>query len=372
MDDESTMLDIVIIGRGPAAAAALIALRPFGLRVGVIASPATCQDRIGETLSPASKTVLRDLEIYDQFLEEGHRQAHTTFSSWGTDQLVERHAILNVEGGGWYLDRNRFEAFLWKCADGVATVEIDSTLADSQPTNFGWILKSHSGREMAARFVIDCSGRSAVFAGRLAKRHRDDTLVAACSFLEQVDTGIEPTAATVIEARPEGWWYSALIPDGRLVICEFTDRDLFDSKLSDSPDAWRRHVEQTNWTARRVESAGYEISGVPQFATAASVWLEDVAGLNWAAAGDAAAAFDPLSSHGLTAALWTGRQSAASAIAALNGDESALRKYADNVAVGVDQYRRQREAIYRQETRFRDQPFWQRRSREERTSDSGR
>jgi len=370
--NESTLFEIAIVGRGPAAAAALIALRDAGLSVGVIAPPRTFGDRVGETLSPAAKAVLKKLGIYDRFLGEGHRAAHTTFSSWGTDQLVERHAILNVEGGGWYLDRNRFESFLWNRADGVATSEIDSALAHSQPTESGWLLRSHDRREMSARFVIDCSGRPSVFAGRQAKRHRDDTLVAACSFLEQVDTGIEPTAATVIEARPDGWWYSALIPDGRLVVCEFTDRDLLDAKLSNNPDAWRRRVEETTWTARRIESAGFDVSRVPCFATAASVCLEDVAGPNWAAGGDAAAAFDPLSSHGLTTALWTGRQSAVAALAALEGDESALRKYSDDVAAGVLQFQRQRQRIYSQEKRFRDQPFWQRRSREERSLDSSR
>lgn len=399
--NESALFDIAIVGRGPAAAAALIALRDAGLRVGVIAPPQTSGDRVGETLSPAAKPVLKELGIYDRFLEEGHRRAQTTFSSWGTDQLVERHAILNVEGGGWYLDRNRFETFLWNCADGVATCEIDSALADAhtgcdhfygansgigadvpkslhnkhatraQPTEFGWSLKSRDGRELSARFVIDCSGRSAVFAGRLAGRRREDTLVAACSFLEQVDTRIEPTAATVIEARPEGWWYSALIPDGRLVVCAFTDRDLLNAQISDDAEAWRQHIEATTWTARRIESAGFAVTGVPSFATAASTRLDEAAGTHWAAAGDAAAAFDPLSSHGLTTALWTGRQSAAAATAALNGDASSVQKYAADVAAGVLQYRMQRQRIYGQEHRFRNEPFWQRRQRAEPADDSG-
>lgn len=368
MTDEQPLFDIAIVGRGPAAAAALIALRDAGLRVGVIAPPQTSGDRIGETLSPAAKPVLRELGIFHRFLEEGHRQANTTFSSWGTDQLVERHAILNVDGGGWYLDRNRFETFLWNCADGVATSEIDSALADSQSTEFGWLLKSRDGRELSARFVIDCSGRSAVFAGRLAKRRREDALVAACSFLEQVDTGIEPTAATVIEARPEGWWYSALIPDGRLVVCAFTDRDLLNAEISDDADAWRRHVEATNWTARRIESAGFEVSGLPRFTTAATACLDAVVGANWATAGDAGAAFDPLSSHGLTTALWTGRQSALAAIAALNGDEAPLRKYAADVAAGVQQFLKQRRRIYAQERRFSGELFWQRRNGDDESS----
>ena len=98
---------------------------------------------------------------------------------------------------------------------------------------------------------------------------------------------------------------------------------------------------------------------------AGTTWLDRAAGAvdgaPWMAVGDAAAAFDPLSSHGMTTALWAGERSASVLPAALDGDPSQLDAYAAAVADGVTRFLKQRKAIYGMERRFAQAPFWQRR-----------
>ncbi len=81
----------------------------------------------------------------------------------------------------------------------------------------------------------------------------------------------------------------------------------------------------------------------------------------WCAAGDAAAAFDPLSSHGMTTALWSGRQAALGIDAMLKGEAESLRVYAETMTAGVARYRVECQAVYAQEWRYADRPFWRRR-----------
>jgi hypothetical protein len=195
----------------------------------------------------------------------------------------------------------------------------------------------------------------------LARRHHADRLVAAYGFLHQHDDSVVPTPATLIEAAPNGWWYASLLPDQRLALALFADPDTLPRAIAREMLVWRNSIATTTHIRHWLGDAGYAIEAPPHLASAATTWLDPVTGADWAAAGDAAAAFDPLSSHGLTTALWSGRRAAQAATAALSGDPAPLARYAATLADAVQEFLRQRRVIYAQERRWREQPFWQRR-----------
>ena len=216
------------------------------------------------------------------------------------------------------------------------------------------------GTAIDARFVIDCSGRTCKIARRLTDRQSDQKMVSAFSFLDQVDTGIEATRAVMIEARPNGWWYSALTPSNRLVICFFSDAALLPPNLRRDTEVWETLVKSAPYTWRRVTTAGFEVAGVPDIMDAGSRYLTCFANAekSWAAAGDAAAVFDPLSSHGLTTALWSGRKAALAANAALDNDHQPIHQYVEALTEGVNHYRQELKTFYWREHRFPNEPFW--------------
>jgi 2-polyprenyl-6-methoxyphenol hydroxylase-like FAD-dependent oxidoreductase len=86
-----------------------------------------------------------------------------------------------------------------------------------------------------------------------------------------------------------------------------------------------------------------------------------LAGDGWVAAGEAAAAYDPLSSHGIGSALAGGRQAAAALAAALEGDSGALTAYAERLRAGYARYLWLRHAFHADERRWPAAPFWARR-----------
>lgn len=194
-----------------------------------------------------------------------------------------------------------------------------------------------------------------------SRLNRADQQVAAWSILEQTCEDVDPTQATLIEAVEEGWWYAALLPDGRLSVAWFTDPDLVNKGLSQTVELWRARLKQPHFIARWIREAGFEAVAPPTLASAGTTWLETCAGENWAAVGDAAAAFDPLSSHGMTTALWTGHQAAEAMVRAIGGDRARLGDYAAQVKAGVETFRAQRKSFYGAEQRFAEHPFWTRR-----------
>jgi flavin-dependent dehydrogenase len=94
--------------------------------------------------------------------------------------------------------------------------------------------------------------------------------------------------------------------------------------------------------------------------------VNPVAGPGWLAAGDAAAAYYPLTSHGIAAAIAGGWDAAHAVLAALDGDPAAADVYADRLRRSFTRYLNVRAAYYAMEERWPRSPFWRRRSTHDR------
>jgi flavin-dependent dehydrogenase len=86
-----------------------------------------------------------------------------------------------------------------------------------------------------------------------------------------------------------------------------------------------------------------------------------VHGDGWTAAGDAAAAFDPLSSQGILTALYTGLSAGQAVDARLRGDLTALPNFATAVVTARAAYEQGYRTVHTQEARWTQNPFWARR-----------
>jgi len=97
-------------------------------------------------------------------------------------------------------------------------------------------------------------------------------------------------------------------------------------------------------------------------ASACSQRLDPIAGDGWIAVGDAASAFDPLSSMGIMKALRSAVDAAAAILRHLAGERDAFAGYAQTIAADYTRYLDTRTRYYAMEQRWPDAPFWQRRA----------
>ena len=357
---------VAVIGAGVAGPAAAIALAQAGLSVLWIAPPnGAGYEPVGETLAPAANPILHRLGLAEVMAAAAHRPPHTSLSCWGSDQLLDRNGILHPEGPGLVLDRSRFEADLRHYGTSAAARTVEAELITARAVDGLWHLTLSGGEVLTADAVVDASGRDAVVGGQNGERRRADRLVAAHAFLPHRDPSAEPTRAVLIEAVETGWWYAALRPNLTLSLAYFTDPDLLgDASILDLA-AWQALIAATRHVGRWIEDAGFAVEAPPTLSNAGTAWLVPpggrVDGAPWMAVGDSAAAFDPLSSHGMTAALWAGARAGRVLSAALEGDDTGLEAYARSVLDGVAGFLAQRQRTYARELRFAHAPFWRRR-----------
>ncbi|MFD5085230.1 FAD-dependent monooxygenase [Kitasatospora sp. NPDC058406] len=395
-------VDAAVAGGGPAGAVAALVLAGAGHRVVLLddGGPAGTRTpgpggdrrsggagfRIGEFLPPAARPLLRDLGLLDAFLAAGHPRSTGTFAAWGSAALHGRSHLFDPYGHGWHLDRLRFDAFL-RDAAVAAGAEVRRAGVLGRRDGGRLVVRDRDDgavRELRSRWTVDATGRRCVIGRRHGLRHRQDRLVAVYTVFgvrhpesagsagsgQNGEGGEEGgarrtgdrEARTLVEAVPHGWWYTTLVPAGRLV-AHLTDPDLADPALR-TPEGFWHGVTRTDHVRRRV--AGYDPAAapVPRWTPAHGLRLEPGAGPGWVAAGDAALAFDPLSSQGILTALHTGAR-AGRAVADCLTDPgrtaAALAGYTDFLDGIAAAYTGNHALSYRQEQRWADQPFWRRR-----------
>jgi flavin-dependent dehydrogenase len=206
--------------------------------------------------------------------------------------------------------------------------------------------------------LIDASGRAAFVARRLgAERVNYDRLVGVYR-LFRVPTGINDSR-TMVEAMRNGWWYSSYLPNAGLVAAFMSDANLLPRGLRGLQAHWRQELDATTYTRRRVDSA-WPI-GMVHTIRANSYQMSAVVGKNWLAVGDAAMAFDPLSSQGLYNALRSALEASRAIQQHFTGDRTGLRNYAIREQQRFPRFLKMRSAYYAREMRWRDSAFWQQR-----------
>jgi flavin-dependent dehydrogenase len=369
---------LAIVGGGPAGAVAALVAARRGLRVTVLEARAGPELKVGETLPPGLTPLLRHLGLEALLERDGHLRAQGNRSLWGSAHPAESPFLANPFGAGWHVDRCRFEARLAEAArEAGAKWRWDCRLESCAGRGSGWRLDLSSDVHRTERlsagrshrevldvdFVADATGRPARLARRLgARRLRYDRLIGVATLL----TSRTPAADTytLVEATPDGWWYSALLSDGRLAVAFLGDGDLVERSLlgaGAAPKAWWQRLRRTSATLARVEGNGYEAGASLRVLPAESSRLDVIASDRWIALGDAAAAYDPLSSHGVASAMGSGFYGGHAIVDLLAGRCEARLAYLDLLQRIYGTYLDLQREHYGRETRWPDAPFWSRR-----------
>jgi flavin-dependent dehydrogenase len=338
--------DVAIVGGGPAGAVTALCLARRGIRVALLEATRLEGDRYGETLPPEINPVLRELGLWDAFSALNSVPAPGIVSAWGSAIPLEQDFISNAHGCGWHIDRNRFDAML--CQEGAAAgvsiflaCQVRPERISDGVVNMNWRLG-----DINAAFVVDAAGRTGLRLDDAYDYEKDDALLAIVLRLSGADT---TDLRTVIETTPQGWWYTAPLPNGQMIAMFFTDPEIYSNEGIVPGD----QLEHAPLTAHRLRSSRILTSRVVH---APSACRAKMSGDGWLAVGDSASSYDPLSGRGIFKAC---RHGAAAAVAISTG---AMDDYDTRVRREFDEYVRQRRTHYASERRWPESIFWQKRT----------
>lgn len=356
--------DILIIGGGIAGCIAAISLVDE-YHVTLIDKLEIPKDRIGESLAPAAQRILKRLDLCQNLDVEVesklYRKNLGMQSYWGSDQVYFVDHMRNPDGMGLNLDRKEFEIYLRKEAEQRGAYCLWGTrLHKSQYDNSSWKLVAKSSKEeyeITSDFIIDTTGRPSHFTRSLGiDRTSYDKLIACWMSLPNT---LENQMST-ISASENGWWYSAVVPNNKRVIAFQTDSDLTDRSNFKNLESFL-HLSEENKEIQDILNQSsirdMEFHGVT---AANSTKLDQVAGKQWAALGDAVISFDPLSSQGMFNAMACAMQ-LRELIRQFGFTEKTSHHYSAQIENIWTHYLGHKDLFYQQERRWIGSPFWKRR-----------
>ncbi|NYT44912.1 NAD(P)/FAD-dependent oxidoreductase [Pollutimonas thiosulfatoxidans] len=378
--------DVIVVGAGPAGAATALTLAKLGQRVLLAEERVSTSFKLGESLPPSAiglvKHFLDDSEQPGRDLPGVFRTAGN-ISLWATEQADVADFFFTSTGFGLCVERLAFdEALRLKAVEAGTSLlkgvrfQSCERIADGA---FNWHVSLTGEAQMLkhrARYLVDCSGRRAVVARALGVPtvDTDDQLFAYAQWFSVA--GDDDDRYTRIEAGPHGWWYSNRLPgtDGdetRRLVVFHSDKDLPAAKMAARPQGYDQLLDESSHLAPLLKTGGYQPCGTIRGAPAHSQRLQDFCGDAWMAVGDAAQAYDPLSSQGIDKALRTASHAGhmihyaladcSQGREGLSSSNTYIGQYNEQQRKLWQTYLSQRDYYYGIQRRWSDRPFWQRR-----------
>jgi len=328
------MLDVIIIGAGPAGSVTATLLRRLGFEVEIWERTPFPRHRIGESLPPRAVALLRHLglKIDDFAVMEGHT------SIWGT---AEPHRAVFQEGYGLQVERERFDQMLLEQSGcGIHFGKVASGLIKEKDRVVG--VRSTEG-ETRARYIVMATGPGK------ATRHLRQSAIFGYWRNSKHPEGSQAND-TIIEAFPDGWvWSLRLASDQRNVTVVF-----------DSPGtSYLEAIRQTSFVRQMLEGA--ELISRPVGCDASWQCVDSFAEAGVLHVGDSGSVIDPLSSQGVYKAMCAAMSAAVVINTCIKKPElenSALDFYNEEERRTYDGYSAGSVATFRNEQRWPDRPFW--------------
>ena len=365
--------DVIIVGAGPAGAAAALTLLTYSdLRVTLVEQADLNDVRVVEYVDADILDLLGYLKLaQSDFPVETFLPCFRQTSYWGSDEPLSAQNLFDTDKQAFRLDREKFDFVLLGHVAARGGLVFSRTRCSeySQGEDHNWQLslknRSQGKFLLNGRYLIDACGRKADVCrqvGVISARH--DKLMGVGAFFH-FDKTRKIKQEQVMESHELGWWYCARLPDQRQVVTFFSDADIIGQHRLNQAANWQQLLAQS----RHIKLGGKGeavLSAAPWVRNASSHITHSVQRKNFIAIGDAAASFDPISAMGLNFAMTSACHGARVVQTQLyssdqQSKQAELDGYQQEVVDHFEQYLRLRKKCYSHEHRWSGATFWSRR-----------
>ena len=311
MSRPSTTVDALVLGGGPAGAAAAVVLAEAGRGVTLVRPTTPPGAGLGESIPPSARSLLEDLGFAEAMdAAEFVPNVGNTVAWAGTPTRRETFAEAS---SGYHVDRAALEAVLDEVVRAAGVhVLAGASARTAERAEDGWRVgcqgRGDRSHTLEAPWVVDATGRHGFLARRLGRvpDRRTSTLALVGRWRVPARPGNPDEGHTVIGSHPTGWaWSVPVASDVRCVTAMVDPRHapLGNEALEGRLVSELGRVPLLRAMLEQAEPVEGSVWACPASLYASRRHAEDGVLL----AGDAGSFIDPLSSYGVKKALISGR-----------------------------------------------------------------
>ena len=336
------MLNVVILGAGPAAVVCALGVQRLGYNVTVVS-----EARRFSAVEGVSQRVLESLQHAGlRNVLDTVEQACVRSVLWNGEYNEQNHEYL--------LDRPRFDQALRQQLQDAGIPLLTQRVLRVHSAQHGHQIQLGSGQVLTADFLIEARGRQAPGSGK--KMRGPETL----SLLNRWQGPPQPVK-TALHSHHDGWSWMAQLADGR---CYWQlTLDVASAQLP-SKERLLKYCQQRRQASIFAQEffQQYEAQNIDLHVRSSSSTLcNESCGSNWLRIGDAAMAVDPLSGNGIFQALSSALQAPAVLYTLLEKpQQAALAKefHQQRIEHLFLRFARLGRDFYTLEKQWLHEPFW--------------
>ncbi|MBV9491970.1 MAG: tryptophan 7-halogenase, partial [Verrucomicrobia bacterium] len=331
------IVDVAIIGGGPAGSVAGSILRQAGHSVLILEKEAFPRFRVGESMVPASCETLHRIGVKTKLDRGGFliKYGGEICSACGTRvPFYFRNGLRPKWKTSYQVERAKFDQVLLDHARELGCDVREQTAVTAvkfHPDRVELQTGGQAATPVQARYVLDCSGRHSLLANylRLREPYPDLRKFSVYAYYDNVARreGEAGTLTRMIRTE-DGWIWMIPLVDGKCSIGLVTDVERYRAARVPPETALERVLREQPEVSAWVQAARRY---TPVYATGEfSYRVTRLTGARWLLAGDAAGFIDPVFSNGIYMAIFSGEKAADALTRALRepaGRAGAFRGY---------------------------------------------
>ena len=300
------VVDVVVIGGGPAGSAVGRTLASWGHSVVILTAASDRSRGLAESLPPSTQKLLDRIGALGAVERAGFYRATGNTAWWASrEPRVER-----FDAPGYQVFRPEFDRVLLDVSsEAGADVRCDARVRavgfDDRGAHVDYEYRG-TASTVDARLVLDCSGRAGVIARRFRCAQAGHRTYSIVGVWQRDAWDLPDPTHTVVETFDDGWAWSVPIDPATRHVGVMVDGVSSRAAGGVLESAYRAELANTHAVRALLEGAALQ----RVWACDASLYRSDVySGDRFLLVGDAASFIDPLSSFGVKKALasaWIG------------------------------------------------------------------
>lgn len=353
--------DVIVAGRGIAGLVVSLLLKRKGIpHLLLDRRPARKQLALGETLPPSALPLLQSHGLLGLFEDNSLHKTRGYHAAWGSTAIADHNFFFHSPfQHGLKIDKQSVEQDLERLtSENILRFEKMTAIRLAEQGVTVELQSDQGAIVLKGRCLVEATGRNRAILKLLgiASEEYDQLTAYSCHLPRREHPKI--THSVFVESFEHGWGIVSRLSDAVQVMSLFSRRRVGIHKELKDYSSWPAILSGT-LVLRDFLSAEADIRVVGR--DAGSSRAAQLAGKCWLATGDAAIAFDPLSSHGITTAVYTASRAVeAIALHLADQDEKHFQEYAKSLSAIFATYLGTRHELYQRERRWPGAAFWTR------------